>query len=54
VKLDLNNNKIHPLKFNVGIAANANVNSLEPEILKVGRKVKLGVDFAQTSVRIWH
>lgn len=47
--VDLNNNKIHdPPKFNVGIAANANADPLEPEILKIERKVKLGVDFAQT------
>jgi len=47
--VDLNNNKIeNPPKFNVGIAANINADPLEPEILKIERKVKLGVDFAQT------
>lgn len=47
--LDLNNNKIEePPKFNIGIAAAPNANPLEPEILKIERKVKLGADFIQT------
>jgi 5,10-methylenetetrahydrofolate reductase len=47
--VDLNNNTIEdPPKFNIGIAANPNANPLEPELLKVERKVKLGVDFIQT------
>jgi len=47
--VDLNNNKIEePPKFNIGIAAAPNADPLEPEILKIERKVKLGVDFIQT------
>jgi len=47
--LDLNGNKIEgPPKFNIGVAANPNANPLEPEILKIERKVKLGADFIQT------
>ncbi|HID17059.1 TPA: methylenetetrahydrofolate reductase [Candidatus Bathyarchaeota archaeon] len=47
--VDLNGNKIeNPPKFHVGIAANPNADPLEPEILKIERKVKLGVDFIQT------
>lgn len=47
--VDLAGNEIeHPPKFHVGIAANPNANPLEPEILKIERKVKLGVDFIQT------
>jgi 5,10-methylenetetrahydrofolate reductase len=47
--VDLNNNKIEePPKFNIGIAANINADPLEPEILKVDRKVELGADFVQT------
>lgn len=47
--VDLNGNKIKdPPKFNVGIAASPNADPLEPEILKIERKVKLGVDFIQT------
>jgi 5,10-methylenetetrahydrofolate reductase len=47
--VDLNNNTIEdPPKFNIGIAANPNANPLEPELLKIERKVKLGVDFIQT------
>jgi len=46
---DLNGNKIgDPPKFNIGIAAAPNADPLEPEILKIERKVKLGVDFIQT------
>lgn len=47
--VDLNNNKVEdPPKFNIGIAAAPNADPLEPEILKIERKVKLGVDFIQT------
>ncbi len=47
--VDLNGNKIiEPPKFNIGIAGNINADPLEPEILKIERKVKLGVDFIQT------
>ncbi|MCK4952482.1 methylenetetrahydrofolate reductase [Candidatus Bathyarchaeota archaeon] len=47
--VDLNENKIdNPPKFHVGIAANPNADPLEPEILKIERKAKLGVDFVQT------
>jgi methylenetetrahydrofolate reductase (NADPH) len=47
--LDLNGNKIeNPPKFNIGIGASPNSDPLEPEILKIERKVKLGVDFIQT------
>jgi len=47
--LDLSGNKIdNPPKFNIGIAAAPNADPLEPEILKIERKVRLGVDFVQT------
>jgi methylenetetrahydrofolate reductase (NADPH) len=47
--LDLNGNKMqNPPKFNVGIGASPNAEPLEAEILKIERKVKLGVDFIQT------
>jgi 5,10-methylenetetrahydrofolate reductase len=47
--VDLNNNPIEaPPKFNIGIAAAPNADPLEPELLKIERKVKLGVDFIQT------
>ena len=43
--------KIHnPPKFHVGVAANPNANPLEPELLKVERKVTAGADFIQTQV----
>lgn len=49
--VDLNNNKIDkPPKFNIGIAGNPNSNPLNPELLKIERKVKLGADFMQTQV----
>jgi len=35
-------------EINVGIAANPNADPLMPEVLKVGRKTKLGADFIQT------
>lgn len=47
--VDLNGNKIdNPPKLNIGIAAAPNADPLEPEILKIERKVRLGVDFIQT------
>ncbi len=47
--VDLNGNKIeNPPKFNIGIAAAPNADPLEPEVLKIERKVRLGVDFIQT------
>lgn len=47
--VDLNNNKIEdPPKFHVGIGANPNADPLEPEILKIERKVKIGAEFVQT------
>jgi len=47
--VDLNNNEIeNSPKFNIGIAAAPNADPLEPELLKIERKVNLGVDFIQT------
>lgn len=47
--VDLNGNEIEdPPKFNIGIAAAPNADPLEPELLKIERKVELGVDFIQT------
>jgi methylenetetrahydrofolate reductase (NADPH) len=47
--VDLAENEIHgKVEINVGIAANPNANPLEPEILKIGRKTKIGADFIQT------
>jgi len=47
--VDLAGNKIeHPPKFHVGIAANPNAEPIEPELLKIERKVEIGVDFIQT------
>ena len=49
--VDLNGNTIeHPPKFHVGGAGNPNADPLEPEILKIERKVDLGVEFIQTQV----
>ena len=47
---DLEGNPIEggKLELNIGCAANPNSNPREPEILKVGRKVEVGVDFIQT------
>ncbi|MEM3381124.1 MAG: methylenetetrahydrofolate reductase, partial [Candidatus Bathyarchaeia archaeon] len=46
---DLKGNKIdHPPKFNIGVAGNPNADPLEPEIMKIERKVCLGADFIQT------
>jgi len=47
--VDLNGNEIKEApKFSIGIAAAPNADPLEPEILKIERKVNLGVDFIQT------
>jgi 5,10-methylenetetrahydrofolate reductase len=47
--VDLARNEIHgDVEINVGIAANPNADPLEPEILKIGRKTKIGADFIQT------
>ncbi|NVM02639.1 MAG: methylenetetrahydrofolate reductase [Candidatus Helarchaeota archaeon] len=49
--MDLNGNPIHnPPKFHVGAAGNPNSDPLEPEILKIGRKVRAGAEFIQTQV----
>jgi methylenetetrahydrofolate reductase (NADPH) len=47
---DLEGNEIEggKIEINVGCAANPNSNPRSPEILKVGRKVRLGADFIQT------
>jgi 5,10-methylenetetrahydrofolate reductase len=37
-------------QFNIGVAANPNADPVEPEILKVIRKVENGADFVQTQV----
>jgi methylenetetrahydrofolate reductase (NADPH) len=48
-KVDISGNEIHgKVDINVGVAANPNADPLEPEILKIGRKAKLGIDFIQT------
>ena len=47
--IDLEGNEIHgKVPINVAIAANPNAIPLEPEILKIARKVKIGTDFIQT------
>lgn len=47
--MDLAGNKIiDPPRFHIGIAANPGADPLEPEILKIKRKVKLGAEFIQT------
>ncbi|MFX1593366.1 MAG: methylenetetrahydrofolate reductase [Promethearchaeota archaeon] len=47
---DLEGKEIHggPIEMNIGCAANPNSQPREPEILKVGRKAEVGVDFIQT------
>ena len=46
---DLKGNKIdHPPKFNIGVAGNPNADPLEPEVLKIERKIALGAEFVQT------
>ena len=47
--VDVAGNEIHgDVDINVGIAANPNADPLMPEVLKVGRKTKIGSDFIQT------
>lgn len=47
--VDLAGNEIHgKIEINVGAAANPNADPLMPEVLKIGRKSKLGIDFLQT------
>ena len=47
--VDLAGNEIHgKVEINVGIAANPNADPLMPEVLKIGRKTRLGADFIQT------
>ena len=47
--VDLQGNEIQgKVDINVGIGANPNANPLEPEILKIARKIEIGVDFIQT------
>ena len=49
--VDLYDNPIHkPPKFHVGVAANPNADPLEPELLKLGRKIEVGAEFIQTQV----
>lgn len=49
--VDLKGNPIeHPPKFHVGVAINPGARPLEPEILKLERKVSVGAEFAQTQV----
>jgi len=46
---DLRGNKIeHPPRFNIGVAGNPNADPIEPEILKIEKKVELGAEFIQT------
>ena len=47
--VDVAGNEIHgKVGINVGIAGNPNADPLMPEVLKIGRKTKLGADFIQT------
>jgi len=47
--VDVAGNEIHgEVGINVGIAGNPNADPLMPEVLKIGRKTKLGADFIQT------
>jgi len=39
-----------PPKLHIGMAGNPNADPLEPELLKIDRKVKIGADFMQTQV----
>jgi 5,10-methylenetetrahydrofolate reductase len=49
---DLNGNEIlgPKPKFSIGIAANPNANPIEPEIMKIVRKIESGAHFIQTQV----
>jgi methylenetetrahydrofolate reductase (NADPH) len=47
--VDVAGNEIHgEVGINVGIAGNPNADPLMPEVLKIGRKTKIGADFIQT------
>ena len=47
--VDIAGNEIHgKVGINVGIAGNPNADPLMPEVLKIGRKTKIGADFIQT------
>lgn len=47
--VDLQGNEIDgKVEINVGIAGNPNADPLMPEVLKIGRKTKIGADFIQT------
>jgi len=47
--VDVAGNEIHgKVEINVGIAGNPNADPLMPEVLKIGRKTKIGADFIQT------
>lgn len=47
--VDIAGNEIHgKVEINVGIAGNPNADPLMPEVLKIGRKTRLGADFIQT------
>ena len=49
--VDLNGNPIErPPRFHVGVAANPNSDPLEPEILKLEKKLHAGAEFVQTQV----
>ncbi|MHA1238309.1 MAG: methylenetetrahydrofolate reductase [Candidatus Odinarchaeia archaeon] len=49
--VDLAGNPINdPPKFYIGVAANPNAEYLEPEIIKLEKKVEAGADFVQTQV----
>ncbi len=50
--LDLNGNEIQGPKpqFSIGVGANPNSIPIEPEILKIVRKIENGADFIQTQV----
>ncbi len=48
---DLNGKAIeHPPRFHVGGGANPNSKPLEPELMKIGKKVAAGAEFFQTQV----
>lgn len=49
---DINGNEIRGARaqFNIGVAANPNADPIEPEILKVLRKIENGAEFIQTQV----
>lgn len=49
--VDLEGNRIvGAIKMHIGIVGNPNAEPLEAELLKIGRKVRLGSDFMQTQV----